>query len=117
MASVLDARWQRSIGSQADRLQKTKYKNFIGRFNYALFRTLVESDNTRYGGRFLPRHAKRLGHILGEFEVFVRSISTMVQGGGEIALLVWGAIQAVLDVSVPPCLYATSWLTASPTGR
>lgn len=36
--------------------------------------------------------------MLDGFKVFVRSITTMVQGGGQIAGLVWGSIQAVLHV-------------------
>ncbi|KPM36798.1 hypothetical protein AK830_g9767 [Neonectria ditissima] len=99
MALSLDARWHRALQAQSHRLRKTKYRNLIVPIDYATFQTLIKSDNTQYGNRIVPRYARRLATILGEFEVFVRSITTMVQGGGEIGLFVWGAIQAVLDVA------------------
>lgn len=87
---------------QAHRLRKTKYKNALVRTDYATTQRLLDAENAQYQRRFVPRNARRLGDVLGEFEVFVRSITTMVQGGGEICMFVWGAIQAVLDVSSTP---------------
>lgn len=99
MSATLEKQWEKAVEYQETRLAGTKYHQFVKKINYSAFQNWLETENELYGQRFLSRHVKKLGSVLEEFEVFVRSITTMVQGGGDIACIVWGSIQAVLDVS------------------
>ncbi|RYP80174.1 hypothetical protein DL770_006338 [Monosporascus sp. CRB-9-2] len=99
MSATLEKHWENAIQFQANRLAGTKYCKVVNQINYESFQGWLESENETYSGRFLSRHVRRLGPILEEFGVFVRSITTMVQGGDSIACIVWGSILAALDAA------------------
>jgi hypothetical protein len=98
MGTALEKRWETELQSQKKLLGR-KYQAAVEELGYSSFQDWFKSENGRYSEQALTRYIKKLGPIFDEFEVFVRSITTMVQGGGQIAGLVWGSIQAVLDVS------------------
>lgn len=97
MGTALEKRWETELQSQK-KLLGPKYQAAVGELGYSSFQDWLKSENGRYSEQALASYLKKLGPILDEFEVFVRSITTMVQGGGQIAGLVWGSIQAVLHV-------------------
>jgi hypothetical protein len=100
MSGRLETHWQNSLQFHKNRLTKVKQQDIIKQIDYASFQTWLEAENTLYNHRHVTRRVKALASVLEEFEVFVRSITTMVEGGGSIACFVWGSIQAVLDVSI-----------------
>lgn len=99
MGTALEQHWETELQSQRRRLLGRRYQLAVEELGYSSFQDWLKSENGRYRDQALTRYLTKLGPILEEFEVFVRSITTMVQGGGQIAGLVWGSIQAVLDVS------------------
>lgn len=113
MTTALEQHWETELQSQKKRLLGRRYQAAIEELGYSSFQDWLKSENGRYSEQALARYLKKLGPILDEFEVFVRSITTMVQGGGQIAGLVWGSIQAVLDVSRQYDACGATWLTHS----
>ncbi|KKO97403.1 hypothetical protein THAR02_10491 [Trichoderma harzianum] len=99
MSTVLEQHWETELQSQRRRLLGRRYQLAVEELGYSSFQEWLKSENGRYRDQALTRYLTKLGPILEEFEVFVRSITTMVQGGGQIAGLVWGSIQAVLDAA------------------
>ncbi|CAI4214350.1 unnamed protein product [Parascedosporium putredinis] len=97
MSASIDDRWRAAVALQKKRLNKPKYRHILKEIeHHGSLQTWMLSAKAEYGRRYLPRVAMKLGPVLSEFGHFIRAITTMVQGGGAIAGLVWGSIQVLL---------------------
>lgn len=98
MESTLSQHWRLALESQYSRLPASMYQKFLGHSGYDTLQVWLQSLNENHSRQFPIRQLKRLQPFIAEFELFVRSVTTMVQGGGAIGCLIWGALQAVIDV-------------------
>lgn len=98
MESKLSQHWRLALDSQYSRLSGSMYQKFLSHSEYDTLQVWLQTLNEKHSRQFPSRQLRRLQPFIAEFEVFVRSVTTMVQGGGAIACLVWGSVQAVIDV-------------------
>lgn len=91
--------WTHALDRQRQRLADKRHATALSQLDFDSFKDFLSAESQRYTSRSDVRLISRLGPILDDFNSYVRSITTIVQGGGAVACFVWGAVQAVLTVS------------------
>jgi hypothetical protein len=79
------------------------YRRLSGTLVYSSYEFSLQALEKRYSQHGLARHIPKIRSLLSTLQPFTAAISTMVQAHPNVAALVWGSIQVVLEVSFSVC--------------